>query len=668
MRKIGFFLVLALACACAKEQNGVEPESKGTVLKASLSQLGKTTIDGVKITWTAGDAICVNGQNSAAITEDAAVASFSFESALAAPYKAIYPTSLYKDAASITLPAVWNPFQIPLYGYLESGDEISFNSLLSIIKLSITAETEATLSRVVFKPLGGEQVSGDFTIDYSTGALTATSSAEADKSVEVKVNQALGSEALTVYIPVPAGTYASGYYIDLINSGEEIMRCPVAARTLVAGDLRIMPPLAFVPNVGPEILGGISNAAEFADFAAAVNAGQSTAKWENEDGWVTLLADVDFTGVDNWTPVGDVTAAWGSSYNPALPDGQHAFTGKFDGAGHHIKNLTMVDAGTEAGHHFGLFGYIGSVGIVKNLVIDETCSLTVTSSVSHSAGVLAGVLYDATVEDVTSYAHMTYAGGCTGAFQMALIGFMYSSETYCTVNNVVNHGDIEAQNTANLNAGATGLHVAGIVGFANAGTGVNTITACKNYGDMTSQAGRTSGILAAANKNTSISYCENHGDQLNTMNKNDGGRLGNICCLTNNGSLISFCKNYGDLISTTAARVGGIVSLPNTAGEYEGNENYGEIISDSQFRGVLYGYLTAEAAWKGGVADGRVGTYNGGNYVYDLYSVANILKYLGKDGSSGKATYTDITINIPTIPATGGSIDDLNPVDDEWNF
>lgn len=666
MKRIGLFLLLTLACACAKEHKGVEPASKGTVLKATLSQL-KTTIDGVKISWTAGDAICVNGQNSAALTEDAAVATFTFENALDAPYKAIYPTSLYKNASTVALPAVWNPFQVPLYGYLESGDEISFNSLLSIIKLSITAETETTLSRVVFKPLGGEQVSGNFTINYSTGALTATSSAEADKSVEVKVNQALGSEALTVYIPVPAGTYASGYYIDLINSEEEIMRCPVAARTLAAGDLRIMPALAFVPNVGPAILGGISNAAEFADFAAAVNAGESTAKWENEDGWVTLLADIDFTGVDSWTPVGDVTAAWGSSYNPVVTAG-NAFTGKFDGDGHHIKNLALVDAGTQAGHHFGLFGYVGAGGIVKNLVIDETCSLTVTSSASHSAGVLAGVLYDATVEDITSYAPMTYAGACTGAFHMALIGFMYSNETYCTVNNVVNHGDIEAPNTENLNAGATGLHIAGIVGFANAGTGVNTITACKNYGDMTSQAGRTSGILAAANKNTSISYCENHGDQLNTMNKNDGGRLGNICCLTNNGSIISFCKNYGDLISTTAARVGGIVSLPNAAGEYEGNENYGYIISDSPYRGVLYGYLTAEVAWKGGVADGRVGTYNGGEYVYDMYTVANILNYLGKDGSSGKATYNDITINIPTIPATGGSIDDLNAVEDEWNF
>gem|GEM_PF-906923 len=393
---------------------------------------------------------------------------------------------------------------------------------------------------------------------------------------------------------------------------------------------------------------GIKSAEDFIAFAAAVNAGEPTEEWENEEGWINLLTDIDFEGVTEWTPVGHATAPW-ASWNPVVTEGT-PFTGKFDGNAHKIKNLVLTDAETVEGRHFGIFGYLGPGAIVQNFVIDESCSLTVTSSVSHSAGLIAGVLYDATVRDVTSYAPMTYQGGCTGYLHMALIGGIYAKDEGCTVDSVHNYGAIAATNTVNMNAGATGIHVAGIVGFANAPTGNEkrvTISDSSNHGDMTSQAARTAGILGAANACTDVRGCENRGNQLNTMPQNDGSRLGNICCFTNNNSSISGCKNYGNLISTTSGRVGGIVSLPN-AGSYTDNENYGEIISDSDYRGVFWGYVTQAAAWEGGKASGKVGKYNGGEYVYDVYPESDKKKYLGKDGSSGKCTVTNVTIDIAT--------------------
>ena len=393
---------------------------------------------------------------------------------------------------------------------------------------------------------------------------------------------------------------------------------------------------------------GIRNAADFAAFAAAVNAGESTARWENEEGWVNLLADIDFTGVTDWTPVGNAVAPW-TNYNPVITSG-HAFTGKFDGNAHKIKNLALVDNVTTPGAHFGLFGYVGKGAVVQNFVIDQSCSLTVNSSVSHSAGVIAGVVYDATVRDVTSYAPMTYQGHATGYLHMALIGGIYASESNCTVDSVHNNGKMVAGNTDNLNAGATGIHVAGIVGFSNADTtGGKTVTisSCNNYGDMESQAGRTAGIVGAANASTLISGCENRGNQLNTMPKEDGGRLANIVCMTSNGSSISACKNYGNLISTTKGRVGGIVSLAN-AGTYTDNENYGEIISDSPYRGVFFGYVNQVTTWTGGKASGKVGQYNNGTYEYDLYAESNKEKYLGLVGTSGQINASGIIYDIVT--------------------
>ena len=407
---------------------------------------------------------------------------------------------------------------------------------------------------------------------------------------------------------------------------------------------------------------GIHNVQDFLAFASAVNTGASTKEWENEEGWVNLLADLDFAGVTDFKPVGYATAPW-ENYFPAVVSG-NPFTGKFDGNTHHIKNLKLVCNEIEAGRHFGIFGYVGPGGIVQNFIIDDSCSLTIASevSVSLSAGMIAGVVYDATVRDITSYAPMHYQGKAAGYFHMALIGGLYTKENGCIVDSVHNWGKIDAENSANLNAGATGIHVAGIVGFANSPTGNakrNVISDCSNHGNMTSQAGRTAGIVGAANACTDIINCENRGDQLNTMPKTDGGRLGNICCFTNNGSSISGCKNYGNLVSTTSGRVGGIVSLPN-AGAYSNNENYGEIISDSAYRGLFFGYVTQAAAWEGGTASGKVGTYNKGKYNYDLYPETNVVRYLGKDGSSGKATFKDVTYDIATGDTPVNPDPDLN--------
>lgn len=75
--------------------------------------------------------------------------------------------------------------------------------------------------------------------------------------------------------------------------------------------------------------GGISTAADLMGFAAAVNAGASTARWENEAGEVVLLNDIDMAAVESWTPIGGVDA---SEYNTTTPyKTVNPFKGTFDG-------------------------------------------------------------------------------------------------------------------------------------------------------------------------------------------------------------------------------------------------------------------------------------------------------------------------------------------------
>ena len=93
----------------------------------------------------------------------------------------------------------------------------------------------------------------------------------------------------------------------------------------------------------------ISAPEELADFAALANGGLT-----NINGVVT--ADLDFEGY-TITPIG--TAA-----NP--------YVGCFDGCGHVFSNVTI-----ESGSNYtGIFGIVSGGAVIKNFVLDETCSIS----------------------------------------------------------------------------------------------------------------------------------------------------------------------------------------------------------------------------------------------------------------------------------------------------
>ena len=386
----------------------------------------------------------------------------------------------------------------------------------------------------------------------------------------------------------------------------------------------------------PDLTGekGIASVADMMDFAAAVNAGESLEKWQGEDGGIVLLADLDFSEVTSWTPIGYCHAPM-TSYIPEIKG--NAFTGKFDGGGHTIRNLKMVADGSRSGMHYGLFGTLGPGAAVQNFTIDASCSLEVTGTASFASGVIAGLVYDATVRDITSYASMTFEGKAgVNPMYMALIGYLFSDSAGTTVDSVHNHGEISAKDTDNLSSGATCYHIAGIAGFSHAqstASPYNTVSSCNNYGKMGSATARTAGIIAAANRRTQIVNCENHGNQINTMSKTDGGRLGMILCFGQNDCVVTGCVNHGNLTSTTSGRCGGIISLPNKV-VFENCENYGTVLTDSQYRGLFWGYTSEVSSWTNCKCSGKLGVWNKGTAEYDLYSDAAKASYLGRVGSN----------------------------------
>ena len=118
----------------------------------------------------------------------------------------------------------------------------------------------------------------------------------------------------------------------------------------------------------------------------------------NSDGWCTVCGNLieDYmTPVDGWYEISNATQlAWWSNYATKYPtvkgrltadinmDGKmtrfipigsqaNLFVGEFDGQGHVIKNFVYT-----GGDYSGLFGVIGGGAVIKNFVLDSTCSIT----------------------------------------------------------------------------------------------------------------------------------------------------------------------------------------------------------------------------------------------------------------------------------------------------
>ena len=133
---ISLVVVLLSICGCeSAESEVVLPQSGTTTITVGLQQT-KTSLgaseNGVrKVLWSSGDRIVANGEvsNEAILApENSGVATFNFGSELTYPLTILYPASFYKDATTVTLPAIQEAnihirhkvLENPLmYGYLQ---------------------------------------------------------------------------------------------------------------------------------------------------------------------------------------------------------------------------------------------------------------------------------------------------------------------------------------------------------------------------------------------------------------------------------------------------------------------------------------------------------------------------------------------------------------------
>lgn len=210
----------------------------------------------------------------------------------------------------------------------------------------------------------------------------------------------------------------------------------------------------------------ISSAEQLALLALEVDRGQTTA-----GSYYRLSADIDLDG-HYWYPIG--------------ADKAKPFEGHFDGMGHHIDNLHIVQTGSLL--NTGFFSAIAEGATVRNLVI---------AGGSVEGDQLTAVLVgynQGTIEDCTIYA------SCSS--------YLYASGIAATnhgiVRRCINHGTMKAM-------GANGMSAAGIVA-----SNYGFVYDCANYGSVSADAQGAGGIVALAEKGM-IARCYNRGEVTSVL-------------------------------------------------------------------------------------------------------------------------------------------------------
>lgn len=565
-------LTAMIVAGCNDKLVETPENTEGTVLTAGFaseaaaagSEQTKTVLENDKtVKWTAGDRITVNGVASkvAEISETGVTAKFSFDEMLKAPYSAVFPSALYKDAGTVTLPAVqtWKEGSFaaaaaPMCAYVTGGGtKLSFSHLCSVVKLTVNKPSSDAekFSCIEFSGNDGEQICGDFAIDYEACSLTPSGAgSDAEKKIRYDVDWNIDTDAAVVaYIVVPAGEYPKGFTVKIQDKQGRVMTKSSSEKTLKRGTVHEMPELNFV-QTGTETGVEIRTAAELLQFAADYNSGVYAGA---ENSLVaTLMNDITFTDEDN-------------ANFASIGTGNNRFKGCFDGNSKTIINFSTGKA---------LFAGVHDFGIIKDLSIKGEMSVTASDAESY-CGVLVGYNRGQVQRCTTSVAYAVDASAMTATL---CVGGIAARMPNCNglIVNCVNNGALT------VTGSKVETYIGGIVGLANGGNA--EIRYCTSNGVITSEINKDNssheycgGI--AGRSGGKIIGCDNGiGGGIFVKNSCKNRHIGGI--VGANGGSLSECVNYADIVIMGDGRyvqLGGIIGSHSGVSELKNICNRGNI-------------------------------------------------------------------------------------------
>ncbi len=610
-------VLLLSAYACSREEiDAPAPEKPAAKTEFRLgiadtkTSLGASEDSKRKVYWSNGDQVAINGIASDELTEvgeEVSSAVFTFDEAPVAPFNVIYPAGIYKDASTVTLPAyqtwkqgTFDDGMFPMAGYSATGLDATMDYLCATIKVSILKDNGETpdadnIRVVTFEGLADERISGDFTIDYEAGTLTPVASPSAEnQKVSVALNQALSAtDALDVFIVVPAGNYASGFQITVQDSQGHIMTktgYTQGGKELVAGKLYSLPEFRFIPT-GEATGIEICTAEDLITFATAYNNREYDALGSGLI--ATVMDDLTFDA----TSSAAFNAIGGIGMKESAGDTEdYYFNGVLEGGNHTISYLEAT---------VPLFTATGENGKVRNLTVDNTCSFTFThpntgeamfaTIAGYHKGVLDNVKVAADVEltEVANVTEMTTLGGLAGRSTVGklqngcefsglistpagftstgklIIGGLVGRTTNTTsIDGCYFKGAINnAAQVASTDKNDPYLIIGGVVGHLNGGA---TVTSTNTTADHADEASAYSGFGGKIVNKTTVAYHSAVGGIVGELNN------GTVSSCTNDAAIACSIYKVGS-DGSRLMKSGGIAGKVNENGEIFGCTNKGTV-------------------------------------------------------------------------------------------
>ena len=339
MKKLLYFIFTVLVvAACGKEAAIIEEQDSGDVFSivAQTSNDLKTTIgqDGsaYKIYWENGDRISAGTSNISAALSGATstgTVTFTFAKAVTDGDVVRYPG--VDTPTSVSIPAVqtstggqYDPVANPMWGTVSvSGTTVPqakaiFNNTMAMLKFSITknAPVNVEITKAVLETVNGETLNGNFTMNTSTGALTASGSNTSKTTVNFSSPLELSATTATdLYIPVLPQIYAGGIRLTLHEADGKYMQATLfnGGKTLTSKNLAYFDVPYTAKREPVEIqalgvLGAESSAYEDDKPAGGLRIGTYNV-WSDKDRENKIGERQDFYKYRTWTYARDAVAS-----------------------------------------------------------------------------------------------------------------------------------------------------------------------------------------------------------------------------------------------------------------------------------------------------------------------------------------------------------------------
>ena len=262
MNRLWVLAVALFTLACVDSGVDTNYDGNNTILSISMAKPSTKTSLGDRnnsgeyaISWSADDAVVVNGAVSSAISIDSnnsRKASFSFKGKLNFPYAITYPytecSCCTAQTPTVVFPATQSYIEgtydlnsTPMCGYASTASEsIHLQHLAGVLRFSLLASADDTqLTKITIEAGADVAIAGEFNVDCQSGAI-APRQGETSNTITYTIPQGLALSKKTpslVYVAIPKGSFGN-CYVTFFDAKGVSMRMRWSANNVKGGVVR----------------------------------------------------------------------------------------------------------------------------------------------------------------------------------------------------------------------------------------------------------------------------------------------------------------------------------------------------------------------------------------------------------------------------------------------